>query len=166
MFFKIIFIGFIFIALVKCFTHDHFCSFIDDNKDFICKRHHCGQNLCSFEKRSCTNLKLWSNLMSKNKAEKTFEKIFAFFNQIKECKKTNFIRLSPIVCSNKLKCDSTKQSFFRNIIGLKPKECICSGRFKYDCGNEMCAINKLTCEFLFNKNKNSTSLSNKIKKCL
>ena len=75
--------------------------------------------------------------MSKNKAEKTIEKIFAFFNQIKECKKSDYIRLSPIVCSNKLKCDSKKQSFFRNIIGLKPKDCMCSGRFKYDCGNEI-----------------------------
>jgi len=170
MFFKIIiFIGFIFIAFVKCFTHDHFCSFIDDNKDFVCKRHQCGQNLCSFEKRSCTNLKLWSNLMYKNTPfinEKRIEDYFNLFSKIKGCQKNDYIRLSPIVCSNKLKCDSKKQSFFRNIIGLKPKECFCFGKFKYDCGNEMCAINKVTCKFLFNKDKNSTSLSNKIKKCL
>ncbi len=163
--FKLILITFIFVDTTKSFSLHNFCSFIDNNQDLICKKHQCGQNVCSSDSNSCIRLKLWSNLMSKNKAEKTFEKIFAFFNQIKECKKTNFIRLSSIVCSNKLKCDRTKQSFFRNIIGFKPKECICSGRYKYDCGNEMCAINKVTCEFLFNSHENSTSTF-KIKKCL
>jgi len=156
-----------FIETSKSLGLDNFCSFIDD-QDLICVDHRCGHNICSIDSNSCIYLKFLSNLIYKNTPltnEKRIVDYFSFFSRIKECKKSDYIRLSPIVCSNKLKCDRTKQSFFRNIIGLKPKECICSGRFKYDCGNEMCAINKVTCEFLFNKNKNSTSLSNKIKKC-
>ncbi len=165
---KLIVITFIFIDTTKSFSLNNFCSFIDD-QDLICVNHKCGQNICSSDRNSCVYLKIWSKLMYKNTPlinEKRIEDYFSFFSKIKECQINDLIRLSPIVCSNKFKCDRTKQSFFRNLIGLKPKECICSGRFKYDCGNEMCAINKVTCEFLFNKNKNSTSLSNKIKNCL
>ena len=70
-----------------------------------------------------------------------------------------------MVCSNETKCDKENQNFFRFMIGLKPKACFCSGKFGHDCENKFCAINKATCEFLFNKNKNSLLKSKKIKFC-
>ena len=163
MFFKVFFLMLIFNCFkVNCFRPDKFC-FLIDSQNIICKKHQCEENLCSMDKKSCINLGKWHNLVSNHTREKIYGEFHNFFAQIKECKKIDYIRLSPIVCSNKLKCDSKKQSFFRNIIGLKPKECFCFGKFKYDCGNEMCAINKKTCEFLFIANKNY--LTNKIKKC-
>ena len=65
----------------------------------------------------------------------------------------------------KSKCKRENQSFFRYIIGLKPKECFCSGKLKYDCGNEMCAFDKTICEFLFDSDKNLSILLRKAKKC-
>ena len=163
----LILLTFLFLTKVNSFGIDNFCSFIN-NQDSICIKYQCGKNICSSDSNSCAHLKIWSNLMYKNTPflnEKKVEEIFSFFSQIKECKKKDNIKLSQIVCSNKFKCDDRKNvSFFRKYFRIKPKECFCSGKFKHDCGNKMCANNKKTCDFLF-INRNLTSFSEKFKKC-
>lgn len=140
---KLLFIAILLFESVKGFIPDNFC-FLVDHQNFICKRHQCGNSLCSLDEKSCTNLEKWSNLTYKNTPflnEKRIDEYFVFFSKIKECKIKEYIKLPSIICSNKYKCKRENQSFFRYIIGLKPKECFCSGKSKYDCGNEMCAFN-------------------------
>ena len=98
--------------------------------------------------------------------EKKTGQFFRFFSELKECTRIDYINLPAIVCSNKVKCNKENQGFFRYMIGLKPKECFCSGKLKYDCGNEYCVANKIVCGDLFESNKNSTFLSKKIKNCI
>ena len=54
----------------------------------------------------------------------------------------DYIKLSLIVCSNKVKCNRENQSFYAYMIALKPKECFCSGKYKYDCGKDICSVNE------------------------
>jgi hypothetical protein len=156
------FITVIFFEAFNCLKPENFCFFIEST-NLICKRYQCEENLCSFNKKSCITLRTWSHLNDNSKNVKRIEEYFKFFSQIKECTKSDHINLKPIVCSNKKKCDRENQSFFRNIIGIKPKECFCSGKLNYDCGNEYCSLNKLSCLYLFkNSYRNSKLISKKI----
>lgn len=165
---KFFFLILIIFKICNCFKHNYFCV-LNDYKNLICKKQQCGENICSKDKESCRNLKKWSDIVDKYNPklnEKKTDQFFRFFSELKECTRTDYINLPAIVCSNKVKCNKENQGFFRYMIGLKPKECFCSGKLKYDCGNEYCVANKIICGDLFESNKNSTFLSKKIKNCI
>jgi hypothetical protein len=163
MIFKI-FATLLFLKSLNSIKPDTFC-FLDRYHDSLCKRNQCGINICSFDEKSCTNLKRWSNLTDKYADSEKIGPFFNFFSKIKECKTSDYIKLSSIVCSNKLKCNRENQNFFRYMIGLKPKECFCSGKFKYDCGNEFCSVNQKQCDSVFKSDKKSKLKSKEIKNC-
>lgn len=163
MFFKII-VTFLFLKSLNSLEPNKFC-FLNDYSNLFCKKYDCGQNLCSLDEKSCTNLRIWNNLLDKYVPHVRDGKFLNFFSKIKECKMNDHSKLSSIVCSNKLKCNRENQNFFRYMIGLKPKECSCSRKFNHDCGNEFCSINQNICDALFKSNKNSILKSKKIKYC-
>ncbi len=154
------------VILTRTFGPDNFC-YLKDYENSFCERHQCGQNICSIDEESCKNLERWSNLIDKYVLNrKKIGKLFNFFSLMKQCQLNDQFRLLPLVCSNAVKCDKEKQSFLRFMFGFKPKECFCSGKLNHDCGNDFCSLDMKTCEFLFhNKNKNSSLLKRKIKKC-
>lgn len=157
---------------VSCFSQNKFC-FLNDYQNLLCKKHQCGSNICSIDGRSCKQLKEWSSLMDKyvpHLGQKRMGEFFEFFSEIKECQMNDYIRLSTIVCSNKMKCDRKNQNFFRYMLALKPTECSCSNNknnFNYNCGyNDYCSIDKYSCERLeFYYSKYDSNLESKIHKC-
>ena len=86
--------------------------------------------------------------------EKREGKFFDFFSKIKKCKMNDYIKLSTIVCSKKSNVIEKNQSFYAYMIGLKPKECFCSGKLKCDCGKDICSVNNKACkQIIANLNK-------------
>ena len=96
--------------------------------------------------------------------KKKLKKFLAFFLRSKNVKKKTTLNCHKLYVQTNLNDDRKNESFFRKYFRIKPKECFCSGKFKHDCGNKMCANNKKTCDFLF-INRNLTSFSEKFKKC-
>jgi hypothetical protein len=166
---KLFFLTFLLIIqAINSFNTNKFC-YLSDHKNLLCKNYQCGSNICTIDKQSCNQLEIWSNIIDKYMPklnEKRLGAFYSFFTEINECKMNDYINLKTIVCSNKVKCNRENQSFFRYMIGLKPEECFCSGILKYDCGKDICSVNKAICDQMTNFNSKYKNLfESKIRKC-
>jgi hypothetical protein len=82
MFFKIL-AKLLFLKSLNSIQPDTFC-FLDKHQDLLYKRDQCGKNVCSFDEKSCTNLKRRSNLVDKYATSKKIVPFLIFFSKIKE----------------------------------------------------------------------------------
>ena len=143
---------------------------LEIHQQVVCKKQQCGYDLCSKDEHSCKSLNDWYMLINNYNSylnTKDPNKYIKLIQNIKECKPNEYITLNKNVCSIKNNCEFYEQYKLRQLfkaVTLKYKQCLCSGKLSFKCGNYYCTYNKQTCSKLINFLNDSTYLK-QIKKC-
>jgi len=133
---------------------------LEIHEQVVCKKQQCGFDLCSDDEETCKKLNEWYTIVGNYMDPK---KYIQYFEDIKECKPNEYIKLKGSVCSIKNVCKFYEQFKRRNQL-LKHDQCICSGNLSFKCAKNYCTDNRHTCSKVILFLNDSTYLKH-INKC-
>jgi len=155
------------------FSPKDFCILPNrDQYEIRCKRFQCGLEFCSTNEKKCKALIGWTILVEKNVSyyHKTVEYYHYFLQSINPCETNQYISIKSEVCRNDKKICYKKiqwqsRLMFKGPIVRIEKKCPCKGLYEYDCRNSFCAVNKDSCEIIFNNDNIFKEIAKVINDC-
>lgn len=141
------------------------------HKEVKCKQHQCNPHLCSTDENKCKALKGWTYLLGKKEGVimKTLVLYQKFVPNIKECVNSQYVTMKSEVCNNREACFENikwKSRLMLKTISVKVrKQCKCTGKHGFDCGNDYCAVDQNTCQIMFEE-ETFKDIIREIKSCV
>ena len=134
----------------------NFCILPKDYlKEVRCKQFQCASEFCSTSENKCKAFIGWTALLYKNVSfiQKAINKYPDFVANIKGCASSQYVMMKSEVCHNKKVCYENKKwmsrLMFKGATVKRKKQCACKGKYKFDCENEYCGVDKKTCQVMF-----------------
>ena len=141
---------------VNSFSPNNFCILPEEyRKVAVCKQYQCENEFCATDEKKCKTFIGWTILLDKNisSVQQTLELYTNFVLTIKECASTQYVMMKSDVCQNTKICYEkkkwTSRMMFKGVDVKLKKQCPCRGKHEYNCGNGYCAVNKKTCQLVF-----------------
>jgi len=118
----------------------------------------CFESLCSTEKKHCDHFKDIFYLINARHPIKSIRTVTKSFNA---CIYHTYRLKKADICLSEQNCFLSQNSLFRiNVTVVRPIQCACSDKHRFQCGSDYCAVSSEACDAFYYGKRQPTANHN------